>query len=59
MLDGVAGNLVSATLRAELPPHELVAVTDKVPEMNVEGMLRVMEFPLLATMEHPPGIIQL
>lgn len=59
MLNGVAGNLVSVALLDELPPQAFAAVTDKVPEINVEDMFSVMEFPLLVIMVHPLGTIQL
>lgn len=59
MAEGADGSRESDTLLETDPPQEFTAVTDKVPEMNDVGILRVIELPLLETKVQPLGTIQL
>ena len=59
MLAGVAGNRVSDALRDAEAPHRLTAATVSVPVVNVLGTFITMEVPLLVTIEHPAGTVQL
>ena len=59
MLAGVAGKRVSDALRVEVPPQLLTACTVSVPVVNVLGILSTIELPLLVTIVHPAGTVQL
>ena len=59
MLAGVPGKRVSDTLRIEVPPQLLTADTLIVPVVNVLGTFITIELPLLVTIEHPDGTVQL
>ena len=59
ILAGVAGTRVSVVLLVEVPPQELEAVTESVPEVNALVMLSVIEVPLLVTILQPAGTDQL
>jgi hypothetical protein len=59
MLAGVPGKRVSDTLRIEVPPQPFTAVTLIVPVVNVLGTFITIELPLLVTIEHPDGTVQL
>ena len=59
MLAGVPGKRVSETLRVEVPPQPFTAVTLIVPVVNVLGTFITIELPLLVTIVHPDGTVQL
>ena len=59
MLAGVPGKRVSDTLRIEVPPQPFTAVTLIVPVVNVLGTFITIELPLLVTIVHPDGTVQL
>jgi hypothetical protein len=59
MLAGVPGKRVSETLRVEVPPQLFTAVTLMVPVVNVLGTFITIELPLLVTIVHPDGTVQL
>ena len=56
---GGCGNLVRDSDLVAVAPHALVAVTEIVPVLKVEGTLIVMDVLLLLTNVHPLGITQL
>ena len=56
---GVVGTPVSDNVLAVLAPQALLAITDKVPVVKPDGMVMVIDVPVLAVIVHPAGAVQL
>jgi hypothetical protein len=59
MLAGVEGSRVSDTLLVADPPHAFTACTLNVPVVNVLGIFKTIELPLLVAILQPEGTVQL
>ena len=56
---GADGIPLKARVLAVLAPQALLAITDKVPVVKPDGMVMVIDVPVLAVIVHPAGAVQL
>ena len=54
---GVGGTPVSDNVLAVLAPQALLAFTDSVPVVKPDGMVMVIDVPVLAVIVHPAGAV--